>query len=201
MKHLTGWRRAAATGVAALALAGLASACTSSGGTPSSLSKNTTESNNQLNTYNRQQPIPQANFSWYRQALIDVENAQIHGVDTTTFEFNMGVQNPLKVCASRGYPVASTSQLTNPYQALWNNAGTNGNAGVAVGQLEPNGVYTGDSTGTYIVCVNSASLLEIDYWEGFVETEGGPAVWRNNQIVDIGNPTVKLSIPASQQHS
>jgi hypothetical protein len=41
--------------------------------------------------------------------------------------------------------------------------------------MEPNGVYTGASSGTYVVCVAKDGTKSPAYWEGFVETEPGPA--------------------------
>lgn len=145
-------------------------------------------SNAQLERYQKNQPIPQSDWSQYRQTVIDIEQAQIHGVATTTFFYNQGSNRPVKSCPSIGFPVATTSQLTNPEQTQ-----THGSDGIAtIGQLEPNGVYTGDSTGTYVVCVASGGAKEITYWEGFVETEGGAAHYdsKTGQIVLDGEPTV-----------
>lgn len=145
-------------------------------------------SNTALDRYQANQPIPQSDYSQYRQTAIDVENAQIHGVATTTFFYNQGNPNPIKSCPSVGFPVSSTSQLTNPQQITSDGRAHYG----VIGQLEPNGTYTGDSAGTYVVCVDPKGLKYISYWEGFVETEGGPAHWDNNlhQIVLDGEPTV-----------
>lgn len=157
------------------------------GCTQSGVSKDKALTNTQLDRYQANQPIPQADWSQYRQTLIDVENAQIHGIATTTFFYNMGVKDPIKSCPSLGYPVASTSQITNPDQKV---GGSNGN--VTIAQMEPNGSYTGDSQGTYVACVATGGVPYVTYWEGHVETEGGPAHWdkANSQIVLDGIPTV-----------
>lgn len=129
----------------------------------------------QLSVYQQNQPIPQAAWSQYRQTLVDVELAQIHGVATTSFFFNQGATDPYKSCPSIGFPVASTSQLTNPQQAI---SSHNVTGFAVIGQLEPNGTFTGESTGTYVVCVDPVTkTAHIDYAEGFVDTEGGPAIW------------------------
>lgn len=179
---------ASIVGIAAvIALTG----CT--GGAPSSISNDAKSTNNQLNTFEQVQPIPKNTFSQYRQTVIDVEQAEIHGVATTTFFYNLGSNVPLKSCPSIGFPVAATSQLTNPEQVV-QNSDANGNYGYGtVGQAEPNGVYTGDSTGTYVVCVQSNGDKRIDYWEGSVETEGGSATYnpKTGQITDSGSTTVK----------
>lgn len=167
------------TAVALVALA----AC----GTPRSISADQSFSNVQLDRYQKNQPAPSSDFSQFRQTVIDIENARIHSVATTTFFFNLGVQAPIKSCPSIGFPVPSTAQLTNPQQAI-----IHGNAaGAVLGQIEPNGVYTGDSTGTYIVCVAANGKKYVTYWEGNVQTEGGPAHWdKDAGIVLDGAPTV-----------
>jgi hypothetical protein len=141
--------------------------------------------NTQLDRYQKNQPIPQSDWSQYRQTVLDVESAQIHGVATTTFFFNLGTDKPIKVCPSIGFPVASTAQLTNPDQSV-------GSQGAVIAQQEPNGVYTGNSSGTYVVCVAPNGTKYISYWEGDVHTEGGPAHWDATQalIVLDGAPTV-----------
>lgn len=138
----------------------------------------------QLDRYQKNQPIPQADWSQYRQTIIDVENAQVHGLTTTTFFFNLGTAKPIKSCPSIGFPIPSTAQLTNPLQDV----GTGG----PIGQLEPNGTYTGDSSGTYVICVTHTGTKYVSYWEGDVQTEGGPAHWDDaaGQIVLDGPPTV-----------
>lgn len=167
----------AAAGIGVLIAAGLA-ACG-----PDATTTDQQNTNAQLLRYQANQPVPQFDRSQYRQTVIDVESAQVHGVATTTFFFNLGVTAPIKVCPSIGFPVASTSQLTNPLQSQ---------TGGPVAQAEPNGVFTGDSSGTYVVCVASNGQRYISYWEGDVHTEGGPAHWdyQHNMIVMDGVPTV-----------
>lgn len=158
----------------------------------SSVADDQKATNNQLNTFEQVQPIPKNTYSQYRQTVIDVEQAEIHGVATTTFFYNLGSNVPLKSCPSIGFPVAATAQLTNPQQIAW--ATNNGNVEAdPIAQAEPNGVYTGDSQGTYVVCVQSNGDKRIDYWEGSVETEGGSATYdpQSGQITNSGSTTVK----------
>jgi hypothetical protein len=144
----------------------------------------------QQDMYSKNQPIPLWPSSALRGTLITVEDAEVHGVATTTFFFNMGVQDPVLSCPSLGFPLASTAQLSNPQQVVntYNN-----NAGTAIPQQEPNGIYTGDSTGTYVVCARPDGSKSIDYWEGFVYTVGGPAHWDagTHTVVVDGAATVK----------
>src|SRR4051812_8691170 len=139
----------------------------------------------QLSRYQANQPVPQFDRSQYRQTLIDVESAEVHGTATTTFFFQQGLQAPVMSCPSVGYPLASTAQLTNPDQMHH----YNGNP-YTIPQQETNGVYTGDSSGTYVACVQPGGVRQIDYWEGFVYTTGGPAHWNGTQVVTDGKSTV-----------
>lgn len=160
--------------------------------TSSSVSNDKQMSNTILDRYQKNQPIPQFDWSQYRQTMIDVETAQANGVATTTFFYNLGSNVPIKSCPSIGFPVASTAQLSNPQQVVYGGTGGSGDYGV-VSQVEPNGVYTGPSSGTYVVCVTPSGAKAIDYWEGDVETEGGSAHFdaTKGQIVLDGAPTVK----------
>lgn len=172
-----------------LVAAGLLTGAASCDGTPSSVANDQSATNRQLDRYQANQPIHQYDWSQYRQTLIDVEDAQVHGVATTTFFFNLGTAKPIKVCPSLGFPVPTTAQLTNPdqYIGVPNVAG-----GGVVAQQEPNGAYTGQSSGTYVVCVAPSGTKYISYWEGDVQTEGGPAHWDDAQgrIVLDGAPSV-----------
>jgi hypothetical protein len=178
--------------IPAVALALVIGATGCGSGQPSSVQKDQTVTNSQLDRYQKNQPVPAFDWSQYRQTVIDVESAEVHGVTTTTFFYNMGSQKPISSCPSLGFPVAVTAQLTNPQQVIntYNN-----NAGVAVDQAEPNGVYTGQSNGTYVVCVSPDGAKYMTYWEGDVNTVGGPARWdpQSEQIVLDGAPTVKVT--------
>lgn len=160
---------------------------------PSSVSADQSTTDDQLKVYENNQPMPGAKFSQYRQTVIDVEGAQIHGVATTSFFFIYGSPNPIEVCPSIGFPVASTAQLTNPFQVIW---GSNSGSGV-VGQAEPNGVYTGQSSGTYVVCVGPNGVGRIDYAEEDVHTVGAAAHWDKAQgLIVIDGPASVVSKPA-----
>jgi hypothetical protein len=156
--------------------------------TNSSVNNDQQSTNNQLLKYQKAQPVPQFDYSQYRQTIINVETAEVNGIATTSFMFNQGSAVPMMACPSLGYPIASTAQLTNPLQVI-------NNSGGVVEQQEPNGVYTGTSTGTYVVCVLKSGKTSIDYWEGFVYTVGGPAHWDavTGQVVSDGDPTVSSS--------
>ena len=170
--------------VATIALVGLAG-CTA----PDAAQNDQNSTDSQLTRYQKNQPLPSSDWSQYRQTVIDVEMAQIHGVTTTSFFFNQGTPTPIKVCPSIGFPVATTAQLTSPDQLIY--GGSAKGSGV-VAQQEPNGVYTGGSSGTYVVCVAGDGTKYLSYWEGDVQSEGGAAHWDKTQglIVLDGVPTV-----------
>lgn len=176
-----------------LGLAGIAIAIAATAGCGSHNNATTndqSQTDSQLQRYQANQPTPTFDWSQYRQTVIDVESAEVHGVATTTFFYNMGSQKPISSCPSLGFPVAVTAQLTNPTQIQW---GTN--ASGVVNQSEPNGVYTGDSSGTYVVCIAPGGAKYMTYWEGDVNTVGGPATWnpQTEQVEITGPPTVKVN--------
>jgi hypothetical protein len=142
----------------------------SSCGNDSATTQDQNITNDLLTRLHKNQPLPNPDFSQYLQTLIDVENAEITGVATTTFFYNMGSNVPIKSCPSLGYPVPSTASLTNPWQI----SGGSNQAG-AIGQADPNGLFVGPSSGTYVVCVAKDGTKSPSYWEGDVETEPGPA--------------------------
>lgn len=179
-------RRILAAPVAALVLL---SACSDGPG-----SKETEAAKQQLAGFNANQPVPVFNYSQLRQNLIELETSQAQTTQTTSFFFNMGVQGPIGTCPSIGYPIPTTDQLTNPQQSV-----THGNDGIAtVGQIEANGVYTGDSSGTFVICVDADGKPYANYWEGFVQTVSGPAVWDDaaKQVKLTGAPSATFTAKA-----
>lgn len=142
-----------------------------------------------LGQYEISQPVPQFKWSQIRQTAIDIETAQARSTQTTTFFFNLGVTDPVMSCPSIGFPVASTTQITNPQQSV----GGPESGNVPISQIDPNGIYSGDSSGTYVLCVDGKGQTYGDYWEGYVYTTTGPAVW------DVKAHTVKRTGPSSFQ--
>lgn len=138
----------------------------------------------------KSQPLPSFSYSQMRQNLIEIETAQAQGVQTTTFFFNQGVQDPIMVCPSVGVPMPNTSSLSNPVAV--EKHPDNGGGNVGVGQMEPNGTYIPEaSSGTYVICVNANGQPYAQYWEGFVQTIFAPAKWND------ATKQVELTGPAS----
>lgn len=111
-------------------------------------SQTNTESNqvnNQQTVYSQNQPLHQYDYSPERDELQQIYDARMKVVNTWTVIYSMG--KPVFVCPSKGYPIPYTTQLTNPQN--W--VGT----GVAIPQAEPNGLYTGTSNATWVLCIRS----------------------------------------------
>ena len=177
---------------ASMAVAGtlLVAGCSSS--TDQANNQERSDTGKSLTTFLQAQPVPKYDWSQIRQTLIDVEGAQASSVQTTSFFFMMGMAHPYLVCNSIGYPVASTTQLTNPNQVQ--DMGSNN--GAVISQMDPTGVYAGASAGTYVLCVDPDGKANVQYAEPSVHTVGGPARWntQTQQIEFTGAPTVTAKV-------
>jgi hypothetical protein len=107
--------------------------------------------NNQMDQYLKVQPIPYFDSSAMRQTLIEILKAQTTPTNTWSVEVALD-GTALFMCPSIGYPIPATDELTNPQQV--SSGGSNSSYwGTTVSQADPNGVYGGDTAGTYILCV------------------------------------------------
>lgn len=145
------------------------------------------------------QPLPIFPTSAYRLELIVIEAIQALGTPTTAFFFPEGttVVNvngkqtfsapPMKTCGAQGEPIPNTASLSNP-QAPYQGSINTGPDDPVVGQMDPNGVYTPQSSsGTYVLCVSTTGGLKLTYWEGPVFDESGSAIWSDTTgITDVG---------------
>lgn len=157
-----------------------------------------------LTQYQAAQPAPLFKYSQERETLIDIERLQASDTQTTSFGFNQGVQTPAWSCPSIGVPIASTTQLTNPQQTFNPHDNNDNGDDTVLPEVDPTGVYTGDSTGTYILCVAPNGTDYLQYWEGFVDTVTGPAVWNaaTGSVQLTGPSTVKVKVKHSvDQHT
>lgn len=140
------------------------------------------------------QPIPAFPWSQYRQTIIDAETAQANGTQTTSFWFTRGAGGqgtPIGSCPSLGFPVPASAQLSNPEVPIW---GPSQGSSATVSQMEPNGVYTGPTDGTYVVCAGTGGKPYLTYVEADVVTVGGPAEWRDGQVRITGDPTIQPGV-------
>lgn len=164
----------AAAGLAAAVIVS-AAACTQgqSGGAASEASQS-----GQIQSHYEavQPPYEATGNSEYRANLNYAEASQVLGINTTSFFFNLGQNAPFFWCPSHGGAVPNTAQLTNPQQVQPDPNASNGS--VVIGNMDPNGVYSPtSSSGTYVMCVNSAGQEYLVYWEGDVFQVNGNATW------------------------
>ena len=119
--------------------------------------------------YNKAQPIPFYDYSLQRQALIDIYNSQNQNSQTWDVITSYSGQF-LFQCEAVGWPIPAAAQLSNPSQIAWSNSGgaTSWSSGV-VGQAEPNGIYTGNTQGTYILCSRPDGKIAPVYTENNVQ--------------------------------
>lgn len=173
----------------AIAVAGVLTltACGSSG---TSASKSDTKTSNQiLSKFDKTQPVPQFDWSQLRQTAIDAQTAQVNTTQTTSFFFVLGVKDPIFQCPSIGYPVPETDQITSPDKT--NNYGNNSGGNTVTSQIDPNGVYGGNTAATFVICVGPNGDKYLEHAEEDVHTVSGPAVW------DAVNHTIKITGPST----
>ena len=170
----------AAIGAGLALVLGLA-AC-STGTEPEATKKDQESSAQSLADLQKAHPTPSFERSQLRANLVDIATAQAEATQTTSFFLLEGV-GVVGQCPSIGFPIPTTTQLTNPDQK----AGSREGGYFGLPQVEPTGVYTGDSTGTYVICVDAQGSAYARYWEGYVQVLSGPAeVNSDGQIVLVG---------------
>lgn len=164
--------------------------------TTASVAHDQAETNAQLQQYQAVQPVPFFNWSMMRQVLIDIYQAQNEARQTwAVIVSNTGT--PIFSCESEGYPIPVTTQLTNESQIAVTNINGSNYTGV-VGQMEPNGTYSGNSLGTYVLCVRPDGTLAPVYAEPYVLMFPFEVKVVNGQIVDsngASNITVNVAAP------
>lgn len=104
----------------------------------------------------RNQPVPTLSYSMERQILTELYRARNRYVATWTYTRDIQ-GHIMEICASAGFPIPYSTQLTNPWQRDYN---------TAVGNPEPSGLYSPSSAeGTWISCVDSSGAIAPQYWE------------------------------------
>jgi hypothetical protein len=141
--------------------------------------------------YAKDQPVPALTNSQVRQNLIEIEEAVAEGVQTTSFEFNLGVIDPVKSCPSIGIPIPASAQVTNPEQVI--DSGDHNRT--AIPQMDPTGIYVNETSGTYVLCVDAEGKPYVSYWEGYVLSEFAPAKWNydEHRVELIGSSSWEFS--------
>lgn len=154
--------------------------------------------NQQQAIYEKNQPLHQYEFSRERAAIQALYDYRIRdGIDTWTVWLGGGTGEPIDMCPSKGFPLPYTTSMTNPWQVT-NGGYAEGTGNVTTGQAEPNGLYPGDTTATWVLCVGDDGRVYPEYVEPDVVTYVSPVkiVEENGhrRIVHIGQPKVSTSI-------
>ena len=144
-----------------------------------------------------QPPYQPTGKSVYRDNLTLSEADQVLGLNTTSFFWQNGRDDPYFWCPSRGGAVPNTAQLTNP--SLVQPDPNQSSGSVITEAMDPNGVYTPTaSTGTYVQCIDSSGRDYLFYAEGEVSQVSAPATWDFNAnhghggIVVTGAPVMPV---------
>lgn len=172
-------RRNKIIAVAGVIAAGIVSVagCSSSSGTSGQTAEQNA-SNNIEKTYLTNQPPPVFSHSDLRATGTAIEAIQALGEQTTSFAISNNGQL-LWSCPSLGEPWHATDSITNPVQP-YNSGYPQGGAVVTIGNMDPNGVYGGQSSGTYVLCVDKFGNQYSHYAEELVDVISGPATWDPN---------------------
>jgi hypothetical protein len=166
----------------------------------SSSPQTSTESNqvdDQQTIYSNNQPLHKYDYSPERDELQQIYDARMKVVNTWTVIYSMG--KPVFVCPSKGYPIPYTTQLTNPDQMQEHSGEYNG-GNVVIPQAEPNGLYTGTSTATWVLCIRTlpggGSEIDPVYSEPDALAFPYPVkIDDNGTIVDAGgNSSVSINV-------
>jgi hypothetical protein len=179
------------TAIPILALVAISLVACTKHGTPTGQALENQQQSQGTESLVNNQPLPHFNYSQLRQNLIEIETAEATGVQTTSFFFNHGIQDPIFTCPSIGVPIPNTMSLSNPQQVV-HDGYPSGGAALTVNQMDPNGVYTPpSSSGTFVMCVGANGKPFAKYWEGHVDAVFAPARW------DQASHTVQIIGPAS----
>ena len=177
-------RAAAGVAAATALLAVAAGACTSE---PSAIKTERKATQEVAQAFATNQPMPVHSWSQQRQTLIDIITMQVETTATFSYFFTPGRADaaPVYSCPSIGDPIPSTYQLTNPEASQWDSNGGN----FTLPQMEPTGVYSGDTDGTNVLCVKDDGTRYKVYWEGLVMTTTLELRWDEDTLNPIAGAT------------
>lgn len=135
------------------------------------------------------QPAPIFQFSLERHIMIELYKARNKA--TTTYSY---VQSPftgkiLFECVGIGFPIAATTQLTNPMKWIA--------TGVTVPQAEPNGMYAPpQSDATFVPCIAPDGGIAPARIEQHVDTYFQPMQEVNGKLVPVPGKSPSFTISA-----
>lgn len=169
--------------LAALLIVG-AAACTSE---PSAIKSERKTTQEAAQAFSTNQPMPVFTWSQQRQTLIDIITMQIETTATFSYFFAVGRADaePVFSCPSIGDPIPATYQLTNPEASQWDSNGGN----FTLPQMEPTGVYSGETEGTNVLCVGDNGTRYKVYWEGQVMTTTLQLAWDGYKLAPVNGAT------------
>lgn len=109
------------------------------------------------------QPIPDlGGYSFERDIVIKTYLARNRTIATYTYTMTEIDAKIIEICASVGYPIPYSTQLTNPLRTAYPNRLDS----AVVGNPEPSGLYPPSSAeGTLVNCVNPDGSVTPTYWE------------------------------------
>jgi hypothetical protein len=179
-------------GFAVVVLAVVLAAC--SGDSTTANTHEQSVQSNQQTIYSQGEPVPIFPYSNYRQAMLQIETQLATGSPTTwtTWQSYSGV--PEGVCKSWGWPLPVSTQLSNPVQSEYNTQGSDGIAGVALGQQEPTGIYSGQGLGTWVLCIGADNQPHPAYVEAVVNTFPYPVAIQDGRFVQTGDAAAETAI-------
>ena len=114
----------------------------------------------QQQQYAKVQPVPYFDYSTQRGLLIDIYKSQNENHQTWAVVTSYSGQLVFE-CESQGYPIPASYQLTNSLR----NVGTGG----PVAEAEPNGLFSGATSGTYVMCIRDNGQVSPIYTENNVQ--------------------------------
>ena len=139
----------------------------------------------------RNQPPPTFDFSMERKIMIALYQARQRSVATYSFVQSDFTGKVLWSCASIGFPIPYSTQLTNPNQVVWPN--TRGY--VVLPQPEPNGLFPPPSSeATWVPCTDEQGNITPVYEEKRVTVFLRPMQEQDGKLVPAAG-AASLAIP------
>jgi hypothetical protein len=132
------------------------------------------------------QPAPDlGGWSFEREVIRQTYLARNNTIATYAYMFTMDGKI-IEICASVGYPIPYSTQLTNPMKVEYSS--------LAIPNPEPNGLYPpSDAAATLVQCVNPDGSVSPVYIEWYV-LAFPYRIQSDAQLQRIGDPTFKVDV-------
>lgn len=133
------------------------------------------------------QPAPIFQFSLERHIMIELYKARNKATTTYSYVQSQFTGKILFECVSIGFPIAATTQLTNPMKWV--------GQGATIPQAEPNGMYAPpQSSATFVPCVGPDGSITPARIEDNVSTYFQPMMEVNGKLIPVPGKTPSFSI-------